>query len=117
MLDNNLTSIVQSKDDINQYVLALINNNIYIFSSKGKYLFHITHTLLSDFPTNFIYNYYSLLYYKYNNNIYYYIISFLNSQRYVKLIEFEIHMDDHSYNITRQLTDNINNIISDSTSC
>ena len=117
MLDNNLTSIIQSKDDINQYVLAIVNNKMYIFSSKGKYLFQITHTLLSDFPTDFIYNYYSLLYYKYNNNIYYYIISFLNNQTKFRLIEFEINMDTHSYQVAKQKTDTINNVISDSISC
>ena len=117
MLDNNLTSIIQSSDDINQYVLAIINNNIYIFSSKGLYLFHFTHTLLSDFPNNSIYQYYSLLYYKCNNNIYSYIISFLNNQKYPELTEFEINMDNHSYKINNKEIYDISNIISDSISC
>ena len=115
--DNDLTSIIQSKDDINKYVIAIINNIIYVFTSKGQYYFHFSHTLLSDFSTNVLYKYYSFLYYKYNDNTYYYILSFINNDNAIKLIEFEIYMNNHSYKITRERAYQISDNISDTVSC
>jgi len=54
--ENNFTSIIQyDDDDINQYVVAIIENVIYIFSSRGQYLFKVQNNFFSDFITNSVY--------------------------------------------------------------
>ena len=69
--DNNFTSLIQSNNNVNQNVFAIINTKIYIFSSRGEYLFHISYNLFSDFKTDVIYQHYSFLYYKSEGSIYY----------------------------------------------
>ena len=116
--DNNLTSLIQCDDDNNQYVLALINDKIYIFSSRGQYIFHISNTsLFSDFSTDFFYQYYSFLYYKYDGSVYYFIVSFINNQNLIELIEFQININNKSFNLYNKGIFNMSNIISDSVTC
>ena len=116
--DNNFTSLIQCDDDNKRYIIAIIYNNIYIFSSRGQYLFHITNNnIFTDFSLNVIYQSYSFLYYKYEENIYYFIISFIDNQNFIKLKEFSINMETHIYQIIKNETYNIDNIISDSVSC
>ena len=116
--DNNLTSLIQCDDDNNQYVLALINDKIYIFSSRGQYLFHTSNTsLFSDFSTDFFYQYYSFLYYKYDGSLYYFIVSFINNQNLIELIEFQININNKSFNLCKKRIFNISNIISESVTC
>jgi len=116
--DNNFTSIIQCNDN-EQYVIAIIKDNIYIFSAKGQYLSHKPINLFSDFLSNNYYKYYSFLYYKYLNNIYYFILSFINNEGKIKIIELQL---DKNYNINSKLifhniTDEIIRVISDSISC
>ena len=61
--ENNFTSIIQC-DDNKQYVVTIIKNKIYIFSSRGQYLFQLSNDFFSDFISNYFYIYYSFLYYK-----------------------------------------------------
>ena len=116
--DNNFTSIIQCNDN-EQYVIAIIKDNIYIFSAKGQYLSHKPINLFSDFLSNNYYKYHSFLYYKYLNNIYYVILSFINNEGKIKIIELQL---DKNYNINSKLifhniTDEITRVISDSISC
>ena len=76
--ENNFTSVIQCDDDNNQYIIAIIKNSIYLFSSRGLYLFKISNNFFSDFIENSIYTHYSLLYYKYLGSIYYFIITYVN---------------------------------------
>ena len=115
--DNNFTSLIQCNDDINQYVLALINDKTYIFSSRGLYLFHTSNTLFTDFSTEVFYHYYSFLYYKYEDSVYYFIVSFINNQNFIKVIEFQINMNTQSFNIYKEKIYNQSNIVSDSVPC
>ena len=112
--DNIFTSIIQC-NDYDQYVIAIIKDNIYIFSSKGQYLFHKSINLFSDFLINDYYNYYSFLYYKHLNNVYYFILAFLNNEHKIKIIEIQI---DKNFNINSKVTfHGINDTISDPISC
>ena len=116
--DNNFTSIIQCQDNNNKYVIALINENIYIFSSRGQYLFSVSNdNLFSDFSTSVLFQYYSFLYYKYEGSIYYFIVTFLNTENSIKINEFAINIGTHSYEIVKQITYNQDSIISDSVSC
>ena len=116
--DNNFTSIIQCQDNNNKYVIALINENIYIFSSRGQYLFSVSNdNLFSDFSTSVLFQYYSFLYYKYEGSIYYFIVTFLNTENSIKINEFAINIGTHSYEIVKQITYKQDSIISDSVSC
>ena len=115
--DNNFTSLIQCYDDNNKYVLALINDKIYIFSSRGQYLFHTSHTLFSNFTTDVFYHYYSFLYYKYEGSIYYFIVTFIDNQNLIKLIEFQLNINSQSFSFYKEITYNEDNIVSDSVSC
>ena len=46
--DNEFTSVIQCNDN-GKNVFTIIKNNIYIFSSRGQYLFHKQIILFSDF--------------------------------------------------------------------
>ena len=116
--DNNFTSIIQCNDN-KQYIIAAIRDNIYIFSSKGQYLSHKPINLFSDFLINDYYKYYSFLYYKYLNKTYYFILTFLNNEGKIKIIELQL---DNNYNIISKvifhnIIDSITEEISDSISC
>ena len=116
--DNNFTSIIQCNDN-EKYVIAIIKDNIYIFSAKGQYLSHKPINLFSDFLINNYYKYYSFLYYKYLNNVYYLILAFINNEGKIKIIELQL---DKNYNINSKIifhniTDSITDTISDSISC
>ena len=116
-IDNNFTSLIQCNNN-KQYVLAIIYTKIYIFSSRGQYLFHISENLFSDYKTEFIYQYYSFIYYKSEGSIYYFIVSFINYQNKIKLIEFQININNKSFNKNKEvIINNINDIVSDSVSC
>ena len=118
---NNYVHIIQSSDDVKQYVLVLIYNKIYVFSSRGKYLFKVQNTqLFSDFSKDELYYQYrifSFLYYKYEGNQYYFIISYINGQKKIKLIKFEIDMNNHSLLIINDFPYDVENLISDSVGC
>ena len=113
--DNDLTAVVQCTEN-NKYVVSLIRDKIYFFSSKGQYLFHKSNNFFSDFPTEIFYKYFSFLYYKYENSYYYFIISFINSENKIKLIKFQIDFEEQAYNTSYKVYDLINSI-SDSVSC
>ena len=100
--ENNFTSIIQCDDDINQYVVAIIKYETYIFSSRGQYLFKVQNTFFSDFITNSVYTYYSFLYYKYSGSIYYFIITYVNNNSEIKIIEFKINMNTKIFDIHNQ---------------
>ena len=112
--ENNFTSIIQCDDDINQYVMAIIKYEIYIFSSRGQYLFKIQNTFFSDFITNSIYTHYSFLYYKYSGNVYYFIITYVNNNSKIKIIEFKIDMNTKNYELYNEILYHVNDFNSDS---
>ena len=110
--DNNFTSLIQCNSNNIQYVVAIINTKIYIFSSRGEYLFHISNNLFSDFKTEVIYQYYSFIYYKDVDSIYYFIVSFINDQNFIKLIEFQININDKAFTINKEeILNEISNIV------
>ena len=101
-LENELTSVIQCEDDNKQYVLALIYNKIYIFTNQGQYLFK-----LENFYNNFInltnlsvensvYKGYSFFYYKNVNQIYYFVIEFINNSNAIIAIKLGINMNTKS---------------------
>ena len=112
--ENNFTSIIQCDDDINQYVVAIIENVIYIFSSRGQYLFKVQNTFFSDFITNSVYTYYSFLYYKYSGTVYYFIIAYVNNNSEIQIIEFKIDMNNKNYEIKNETFFDVNDFTSDS---
>jgi len=118
---NNYVHIIQCPDDANQYVLVLIYNNIYVFSSRGQYLFKEQNTqLFSDFSEDelyFKYRIFSFLYYKYEGNKYYFIVSYINGQKKIKLVKFEIDIYNHSFLIINNFPYDVENLISDSVGC
>ena len=114
--ENNFTSIIQCYEG-NQYIFALIYDKIYIFSSRGLYIFHKSITLLSDFSTKLQYIYYTFIYYKYEDSIYYFISAFRNNEDFVKFVKFEINIDEESFNINKEIFYNISDILSDSITC
>jgi len=118
---NNNIYIIQCSDDANQYVLVLIYKEIYVFSSRGQYLFNVQNTqLFLDFSNEELYYQYrifSFLYYKYEGNKYYFIISYINTQKKIKIIYFEIDMNIHSFLIINDISYDAENLISDSVGC
>ena len=112
--ENNFTSIIQCDDDNNQYIVAIIKNNIYIFSSKGQYLFKKSNNFFKDFITNSIYIKYSILYYKYSGNIYYFIITYVDDNNEIKIIEFTIDMNTQAFDIYKEKNYTVNLLYSDS---
>ena len=115
--ENSLTSINQCEDNNNQYVVALIKNDIHIFSSRGLYLFSIDNTtLFSDFSTtNLVYIDYSFLYYKYESSNYYFTITYKNNYNKMKIVEFIINMNNKLFNFDKEIISNVD-IVSDSIS-
>jgi hypothetical protein len=114
--ENNLTTLIQCDDDINQYIIALINNNLHIFTSRGQFLFTILNNLLDDLSTELFFVSYSFLYYKYDGSLYYFIISYINTDKNIKVIEFTIDMNAQTYNEYKTNTHFIENMVSDSAS-
>ena len=53
--ENNLTTVIQCEDNNNHYIIALINNNLHIFTSRGQFLFTISNNLLDDLSTELLY--------------------------------------------------------------
>ena len=116
-VDNNFTSLIQCNDG-DQYVLAIINTKIYIFSSRGEYLFQKSTNLFSDFKTEVVYQYYSFIYYKNAGPNYFFIVSFINDQNLIKLILFQININNKLFIINKeQIITEITDITSDSVSC
>ena len=116
-LDNNFTSLIQCNDNNKNYIFALINNKIYVFSSKGLFLFKINNVnLFSNFSTNVEIQYYSFLYYKYEDSIYYFIVSFINNHNLIQVKEFSININTHLFNELKTKTFG-EKIISDSVAC
>ena len=113
--ENNLTTIIQCEDN-NQYVIALIKNNLHVFTSRGQFLFTISNNLLDDLSREIIYISYSFLYYKHDNTKYYFIITYINIDKNIKIIEFTIDLNAKTYNEYKTKTHFIENILSDSAS-
>ena len=111
---NKYISIVQSSD-FNQYVIAFVYKKIYIFSRRGQYLFNIQSldSYFSDFLTiEPIYEKISFLYYNNQDNAYQFFLSYTNNEKNLKIIKFEINMNDKSF----KLKENFNYDIEDLTS-
>ena len=85
------------EDGENKYVLCLINHFLYILDEKGKFLFSKDMSSFID-----LYKYYSLVPYKYSNDIYYFIISYrLEAQKELKLIYLTIIFKDNNIEINK----------------
>ena len=116
--ENNLTSLIQCSDNVNQYVIAIIYNKIYIFSSRGEYLFHLTNNFFSDYSfDNLIYFSYTFLFYRYDSSNYYFILGFVNNEKNLRIIQFIINMDNHNLVIKDNIIHNVYNLITDVFSC
>ena len=94
-------------------------NSIYVFLSKGKYIFHKSHTFFFNFPANIIYIYYIFLFYKYEETRYYFIIVFIDHNNFIVMTEFQIEMNIQEYNLylIKKYKYIVNNPSSDSGSC
>ena len=113
--DNEFTSVIQCNDN-GKNVFTIIKNNIYIFSSRGQYLFHKQIILFSDFRTDAYYNYFSFLYYKYENPYYNLIVAFINNESKITFNKIRINLQEQSYD-SKQFSYQIINPISDSVTC
>ena len=93
---NKYISIIQCLDS-NQYIIAFVYKKIYIFSSRGQYLFNIQSldSYFSDLLTiEPIYEKISFLYYNNQNNVYQFFLSYTNNKKKMKIIKFEINMNE-----------------------
>ena len=111
-IENNFISIIQCPDN-DKYVLAFIYNRIYIFSSRGYYLFDIKNldSHFSDFQTTeSIFADFSFLYYKNENSIYYFIISYRNNINKIKIINFKIDMNNKSFEVNKEFSYDVLNL-------
>ena len=113
--ENEYVSIVQC-DDYDKYVLSLMKNNLYVFSSSGKYIFHHNHTLFSTYSTKAYFKHYSFLYYKYSSSNYLFLISFINNDQLITFIKFTINANG-DFIIDDPKIYNANNVTSDSVDC
>ena len=112
---NELTSVIQSKDN-EKNVFALINDTIYIFSSRGLYLFHKQINPFSDFREDVYYKYFTFLNYKYENYYYNLIVAFINNDSKIKFVKIQVNMQQVKCESTIYFY-NISNPSSDSISC
>ena len=116
--ENNLTSLIQCSDSVKQYVIVNIYNKIYIFSSRGEYLFRLDNTFFSDYSfDNLIYFSYSFLFYKYDNSNYYFILGFVNNEKNIRIIQFIINMDNRNLEIKNNITHITYNSLTDVITC
>ena len=99
---NDLTFVIQCDDDNNQYVLTLIYNIIYVFSSRGQFLFKLENFYdnfldLSNLSSNKTFSkHYSFLYYKNENQLYEFIIIFINDAKEMIALKLGINMNTQS---------------------
>ena len=98
--EDNLTTIIQCDDNADKYIIALICNNIYVFSYRGQYLFKILDTnIFSSLPSLVYYNSYSFLYYKNEGNIYYFLLVYKDSNELVQFNQLKLNIDAKTYEI------------------
>ena len=82
----------------NGVVIAIIKTYLYLFSSKGEYIYHTD--LEEDLNEAF---YYSLVPHKIDGNNYYYTISFINSSYKLNIYYYYINISDQSNNLITSL--------------
>ena len=81
------------EDGENQYVLCIINHFLYVMNEKGKVLF--SQNLYDDIGHD---KYNSLVAYKYENEIYYFILGYKEeSSRQIHIIYFKIIFQNENY--------------------
>ena len=117
--DNNFTSVIQCKGNNYQYVIAIINDKIYVFSSRGQYFFHVSNNnnLFSDFSTNVENQYYSFLFYKNDGYNYYFIVTIIDNTNSIKIKEFKIDLAAQSFEMVNQKQYSPDSLVSDSVAC
>ena len=64
-----------------------------------KYLFDKPHTLFEKFPVSANYNFFSFLFYKSEDSIYYYIVAFINIDNHITIIFFKINMNNQDFEV------------------
>ena len=111
--ESEMTSVIQCKDN-EKYVIALINDTIYAFSSQGLYLFDKQINPFSDFRTDIYFKYFSFLYYKCEDSNYYFIVSFINNESNIKFVKVKANMQQQNceseifkYNISKPISDSV----------
>ena len=111
--ESELTSVIQCKDN-GKYVIGLINDTFYVFSSQGLYLFDKQINLFSDFRTDIYFKYFSFLYYKCQDSNYYFIVSFINNESNIKFVKIKANIEQKNceseiffYNIRKPISDSV----------
>ena len=111
--ENDLTSVIQSKDN-DKNIFALINDTIYVFSSRGLYLFDKQINSFSDYRTDVYFKYFSFLYYKYISSNYYFIVAFINNDNKIKFVKIQVNIQQQNceseiffYNIRKPISDSV----------
>ena len=107
-------SIIQCSDPY-EYVIAFVFKKIYIFTNKGKYLFSVQNldSYFSDLLTiEPIYEKISFLFYKNQDNVYQFFLSYTNNEKKIKIIKFEINMNDKSFDLKTNFIYNVESITS-----
>jgi len=87
--DLSLITLTSFTESDNGYIIGIINNKIYIFDKEGtsKYISQeILEILLGD--------YYTLIPLKKENNIYYYMIGFINQDQSIQLLFFNYNHEN-----------------------
>ena len=118
LIQNNIAdkyiSIIQCSDP-NQYVIAFVYKILYFFSSQGQYLFNIQSldSYFSDFlSVEPIYEKISFLYYNNQDSVYQFFLSYTNNEKKIKIIKFEIDMNNKSFKLKNNFIYEVENITS-----
>lgn len=94
--DLSLITLTSFTESDNGYIIGIINNKIYIFDKEGtsKYISQeILEILLGD--------YYTLIPLKKENNIYYYMIGFINQDQSIQLLFFNYNDENKTNNFIK----------------
>ena len=93
--DMNLINLAKFDDGI---IIAIIKIYLYIFSSNGNYIHHIN---LNDDINGAIY--YSLIPIKYEENNYYFAITFMDSSTKISIYYYKINISSNTYETIKYL--------------
>ena len=113
---NNLSLITFASftESENGYIISIINNKIYIFDKEGTSKY-ISQEILEELQGE----YYTLIPIKKENNIYYYMIGFINQEQCIQLLFFNYNDDKKINNFIKidQISDSTRTIQNKGLSC
>ena len=97
LYDNlSLITFTSFTESDNGYIIGIINNKIYIFDKEGTNKY-ISQEILEELKGE----YYTLIPIKKENNIYYYMIGFINEDQCIQLLFFNYNEDNKTNNFIK----------------